>query len=463
MKAIVSISLVLAAASATGLTAQTASVVAQPDVRAVRVVSTIPTIPLYFNHDQQETAASLFQQAMRELNRQNYERASELFERVIERYARTTQAGDAYYWQAWALHKMSGSDNLEDAMELLELQKRRHPNAGTRQQADILLVNIRGDLARRGDSDAAEQVARSANAASRQQCPSRDDEETRAAALNAVLQMDAENAMPLLKKVMAQRDACYAELRKKAVFLISQKRTAEREDVLLDAARNDPNAEVRGDAIFWLGQTNSDKALDAIESVLNSSNDREVQEKAIFALSQHRSPRAAQILRTWAESNSRPVQLREKAIFHLSQHRDPANSAFLRTLYPKLTNVSLKEQVLFALSQRRGEGNEKWLMDVAANESEPFEARKNAIFWAGQMREVSVADLVAVYDRTTNREMKEQLIFIYSQRREREAVDKLMDIAKNDRTKDLREKAIFWLGQSKDPRVLKFLQDLIIG
>ncbi|MEX2280883.1 MAG: HEAT repeat domain-containing protein, partial [Gemmatimonadota bacterium] len=244
---------------------------------------------------------------------------------------------------------------------------------------------------------------------------------------------------------------------------ISQKRTAEREDILLDAARNDPNAEVRGDAIFWLGQTNSDKALDAIESVLNSSNDREVQEKAIFALSQHRSPRAAQILRTWAESNSRPVQLREKAIFHLSQHRDPANSAFLRTLYPKLTNVSLKEQVLFALSQRRGEGNEKWLMDVAANESEPFDARKNAIFWAGQMRGVSIADLVAVYDRTSNREMKEQMIFIYSQRREREAVDKLMDIAKNDKTKDLREKAIFWLGQSKDPRVQKFLEDLIIG
>ncbi|MEX2280882.1 MAG: hypothetical protein WEE89_00160, partial [Gemmatimonadota bacterium] len=211
------VAFVIAAVSATGLTAQTTYMVSAPHTRAVQAVAeiptipTIPTIPFYFTQDQQETAASLFQQGVRELNRQNYERASDLFERLIERYSRTTQAGDAHYWQAWALHKMSGSDNLENAIELLDEQKRRYPNAATRQQAEILLVNIRGALARRGDSDAAEQVARSATAASRQQCPSRDDEEMRAAALNAVLQMDAENAMPLLKKVMSQRDACYAE------------------------------------------------------------------------------------------------------------------------------------------------------------------------------------------------------------------------------------------------------------
>ena len=462
MRAMISISMTITAVSATLLRAQTAYVHTPPAAPIVHVTPAIPVLPLYIDNEQ-ETAASLYQQARQELNRRNFERAAQLFERLIDRYPRTTQAGDAHYWQAYSLHRISGTDNLETAMELLEEQKERFPNASTRRDGELLLVQIRGELARRGDSDAAEQVARSAAAASRQQCPSGDDADTRAAALNAVLQMDAENAMPLLKRVMSQRDRCYAELRRKAVFLISQKRTAEREDILLDAARNDPDAEVRGQAIFWLGQTNSEKALDAIESVLNGSNDRDVQEKAIFALSQHRSSRAAQILRTWAESNTRPSALREKAIFHLGQHRDPANSAFLRTLYSKLPTGGLKEQVLFALSQRRGEGNERWLMEVAANENEPFEARKTAIFWAGQMRGVSVPELVAVYDRTTNREMKEHLIFIYSQRREKEAVDKLMDIAKNDRSKDLREKAIFWLGQSKDPRVIKFLQDIIIG
>jgi hypothetical protein len=36
-----------------------------------------------------------------------------------------------------------------------------------------------------------------------------------------------------------------------------------------------------------------------------------------------------------------------------------------------------------------------------------------------------------------------------------------MDIARNDKDREMRSKAIFWLGQSRDPRVAKFLEDLI--
>ena len=62
----------------------------------------------------------------------------------------------------------------------------------------------------------------------------------------------------------------------------------------------------------------------------------------------------------------------------------------------------------------------------------------------------------------TDTEIKEQLIFVLSQRgRDGRAIDKLMDIAKNDKDKELRGKAMFWLGQSRDPRALKFLEDLI--
>ena len=58
--------------------------------------------------------------------------------------------------------------------------------------------------------------------------------------------------------------------------------------------------------------------------------------------------------------------------------------------------------------------------------------------------------------------MKEQVIFVLSQRNNQQAaVDKLFDIAKNDKDPELRKKAIFWLGQSRDPRVQQFLLDLI--
>jgi hypothetical protein len=108
-----------------------------------------------------------------------------------------------------------------------------------------------------------------------------------------------------------------------------------------------------------------------------------------------------------------------------------------------------------------GEDNYRWLMDIALNENENIEIRKKALFWAGQGRTVDMAALVRLYDRIQNREMKEQLIFVYSQRRDAAALDKLFDIGKNDPDRELRKKAIFWIGQSRDPRVAQFLQELI--
>jgi hypothetical protein len=412
--------------------------------------------------DQQEAADAAYRQAREELNDNNYRRAADLFAQLIARYPRSTHAGDAYFWQAFALSRLRGTDNLQKAMQLLESQERLHPRASTRGQAEELYVRVQSELARTGDFDAAERVTRTANRVLQEQnCPRREDEGVRTAALNAIMQMDPENALPMLRQIMAKKDACSAPLRRRAVMIVSQQRTTEKEDILLEAARNDPDAEVRGQAVFWLGQVNSEKALSAIESILNSSNDPQLQERAIFALSQHRSTRASQIMRAWAESNDRPAQLRDRAIFWLGQHRDPANGAFLRSLYGKLASNNLKERVLFALSQRSGEGNERWLMDIAVDDQEDIRMRTRALFWAGQMRGVAVQDLIGLYDRVSNREMKEQLIFVYSQRREREAVDKMMDIARRDPDRRLKERAIFWLGQSKDPRVAQFLIDLI--
>jgi hypothetical protein len=72
-----------------------------------------------------------------------------------------------------------------------------------------------------------------------------------------------------------------------------------------------------------------------------------------------------------------------------------------------------------------------------------------------------MTDFVALYDRIQDREMKEQLIFVFSQRREGPALDKLFAIGRNDPDRELRKKAIFWIGQSRDPRAAQYLQELI--
>jgi HEAT repeat protein len=55
------------------------------------------------------------------------------------------------------------------------------------------------------------------------------------------------------------------------------------------------------------------------------------------------------------------------------------------------------------------------------------------------------------------------VIFVASQMRAEGAVDFLMEVATTDEDRELRERAIFWLGQSNDPRVAEFLLTLIRG
>src|SRR5262249_54954556 len=98
---------------------------------------------------------------------------------------------------------------------------------------------------------------------------------------------------------------------------------------------------------------------------------------------------------------------------------------------------------------------------LAGNEQESVEMRKKALFWAGQSDHVSLERLTGLYDRMKDREMKEQMIFVYSQRNESGALDKLIDIAKHEPDAELRKKAIFWIGQSHDPKAAQYLQEVI--
>src|SRR5438045_9759155 len=103
----------------------------------------------------------------------------------------------------------------------------------------------------------------------------------------------------------------------------------------------------------------------------------------------------------------------------------------------------------------------RMLIELSRDKATSIEARKNALFWAGQ-NGADVRQLVGLYDEMKGQtEIQNQLIFVFSQRRDRDAIDKLMDIASSDPDRDLRKQAIFWLGQSHDPRVQKFLLDLI--
>ncbi|HEX5726193.1 MAG TPA: HEAT repeat domain-containing protein [Longimicrobiaceae bacterium] len=408
----------------------------------------------------QDPADGLYRSAREALNRRDYARAAGLFERIGREHPRSRYAADALYWEAFARYRAGGKAQFDRALAALDRQRTEHPRASTRRDADELATRIRGELARRGDERAQRDVERSARRGTAETQQGCGDDDMRVAALNALLQMDAERALPILRGVLARRDACSEELRSKAVFLVSQKRSPETENILLGVARNDPSSEVRQQAVFWLSQVGTERSLQFIEEILRTSPDRELQKKAIFALSQHRSPRASALLREYAERAGAPVEVREDAIFWLGQRRSEENAGYLRSLFGRLDNKELKNKVIFSLSQMRGVGNDRWLIALARNGGEDMEVRKQALFWAGQMG-VPFAEISGLYDSVREPELREQLIFVISQRRDPAAVDKLIDIARNDRDSDMREKALFWLSQSRDPRATRVISDII--
>ena len=79
------------------------------------------------------------------------------------------------------------------------------------------------------------------------------------AALNALQQMDAERARPILRRVLARRDTGSVCLRRKALFLVAQQDAAGTEDILLESVRNDPDAEVQRQAVFWLSEVDDER------------------------------------------------------------------------------------------------------------------------------------------------------------------------------------------------------------
>ena len=152
--------------------------------------------------------------------------------------------------------------------------------------------------------------------------------------------------------------------------------------------------------------------------------------------------------------------LRQKAIFWIGQGDDPDRVGFLKTLFTQLRDTESRDKILFSMSQVEGRESQRWLLGVAGDVNENIELRKKALFWAGQS-DIPGAELFTLYEKMPSREMKEQLIFVYSQRDERAAVDKLFEIARTEPDMELRKKAIFWLGQSDDPRAAGFLERLI--
>jgi hypothetical protein len=91
------------------------------------------------------------------------------------------------------------------------------------------------------------------------------------------------------------------------------------------------------------------------------------------------------------------------------------------------------------------------------------DSRRQAIFWLGQAAGAEATrglDAIA-RDGRGDLEVRKQAVFALSQRPPDEGVPALIRIARTNREPEILRTALFWLGQSDDPRALALFEELL--
>jgi HEAT repeat protein len=182
--------------------------------------------------------------------------------------------------------------------------------------------------------------------------------------------------------------------------------------------------------------------------------------RAVFWIGTYHEEGASRALRDLITDDGLGNEIRGAAIVAMGGDDITwADVTFLRNLYPKLSE-KLRDNVFLAVSRSDDRRASAWLAQIATSSSETTHSREQAIFWLSQGRGPT-SELIRLYDQLDGTGLRKHYTFALSQRHDDQALDKLIDIARRDDDRAVRKQAIFWLGQSKDPRAVAFLRDLV--
>ena len=142
----------------------------------------------------------------------------------------------------------------------------------------------------------------------------------------------------------------------------------------------------------------------------------------------------------------------------------PAAADYLLSLAERAPGA-VGEDAIFAATLADSAVVWRRLLAMARREAVPSRTRRQAVFWLGE----AAGDAVAggreplAERQAEEREVREQAVFALSQRPREESVPALVRIARTNRDPEVRRKALFWLGQSGDPRALDLFGELLRG
>ena len=167
-------------------------------------------------------------------------------------------ADAALYWEAYTFVQAKRTAEAKSAIERLH---REFPASHWSKDADALLQQTRP--------------------AAKVESSGTDDEELADIAVEGLMNAPPERALPLLKKVLASQHSL--QTKKRALFVLSQLGSDAALDVVIDTAKNSSDMELRAEAIRMLGVCGENRAIERLREIYASSKDAHEKSRIIEA------------------------------------------------------------------------------------------------------------------------------------------------------------------------------------
>jgi hypothetical protein len=214
--------------------------------------------------------------------------------------------------------------------------------------------------------------------------------------------------------------------------------------------------------LVWLTGVNAGQSVGIIEKLATGTGtDRRMMNGAVAAIGLHRDAAAdAALDRLSAPDQSE--ETRRQAAFWLGNARGRHGYESLLRILKDDPSDRVREHAVFALTESKEPGAIPAVVRVA-HDDKSVRVRSQALFWLAQRagKQISEEAIRRAIEQDPDTEVKKKAVFALTQMRNGDGVPLLIEIARTHQNAAVKKQAMFWLGQSKDPRALKFFEDVL--
>ena len=214
-----------------------------------------------------------------------------------------------------------------------------------------------------------------------------------------------------------------------------------------------------GRRVLWLPDVTPDASLRFLSGQVTGTSSERPQ-AALAAIAHHAGEAADAVLEGFTRVGQKE-ELRKKAAFWLGVARGRRGYEVLRRLLEDDPSPEVRAHVTFAITRSEVPEAVEAVMRAARRDPSAH-VRGQALFWLAQKAERRAADAITrAIAEDPETEVKERAVFALSQLPKDEGVPRLITLARTHKNPAVRRKAMFWLGQSQDPRALAFFEEVL--